>query len=339
MEESSEDEDYESPDSESSESINQSDATDDDDDMSDSDLEEARQRAEKIAKKRKAEEQNNDTSKSDKTHPKPSTDQLKKKSSSSDSVSPKVKSKKPPAPEPTKKKGKSKKDPKAPKKALSSYVIFANAKRAEIKKSNPEATFGDIAKIIGAEFKKLSDSDKQKWTDLASKDKVRYQKDMEDYEPPSDMESDDTGKPKKKVKKDPNAPKKPLSSFMIFCNENRPKIKEANPDAGFGDIAKLMGAEFKKLSEQERKRYDELVLKEKEKYKIAMEKYEMNGGDQRGEKGEKPMKKKKPAMVKKEKKKVQKKESSSEASDTDDESSAADSSGDSDSDDSSTDSD
>ena len=39
---------------------------------------------------------------------------------------------------------------------------------------------------------------------------------------------------KKRTKKDPNAPKKALSAFMIFSQENRSKIKEANPDASFG---------------------------------------------------------------------------------------------------------
>ncbi|KAJ3008305.1 hypothetical protein HKX48_008657, partial [Thoreauomyces humboldtii] len=34
-------------------------------------------------------------------------------------------------------------------------------------------------------------------------------------------------------KKDPNAPKKALSGFMIFSQENRARIKEENPDATF----------------------------------------------------------------------------------------------------------
>lgn len=40
----------------------------------------------------------------------------------------------------------------------------------------------------------------------------------------------------KKKRKDPNAPKKPRSSFMYFSNAKRAEVKVANPDASFGEI-------------------------------------------------------------------------------------------------------
>ena len=72
---------------------------------------------------------------------------------------------------------------------------------------------------MGAEWKKLDAEQKAKWEDKAAKDKVRYQKEMEDYTPPSDDESDgdsDDGKAAKKqkakrAKKDPNAPKRSMN--------------------------------------------------------------------------------------------------------------------------------
>jgi hypothetical protein len=41
---------------------------------------------------------------------------------------------------------------------------------------------------------------------------------------------------KTKAKKDPNAPKKGLSAFMIYSKENRARIKEENPEASFGTL-------------------------------------------------------------------------------------------------------
>jgi hypothetical protein len=38
---------------------------------------------------------------------------------------------------------------------------------------------------------------------------------------------------------------------MIFSNENRERIKKENPEATFGDIAKLISADYKKLSKEE----------------------------------------------------------------------------------------
>jgi len=56
---------------------------------------------------------------------------------------------------------------------------------------------------------------------------------------------------KKKPKKDPNKPKRAQSAFMIFSNENRERVKKENPGATFGDIAKLISADYKKLSKDE----------------------------------------------------------------------------------------
>jgi hypothetical protein len=44
-----------------------------------------------------------------------------------------------------------------------------------------------------------------------------------------------------KKKKDPNAPKKPKSSFMYFSNAKRAEVKAANPDASFGEIVSEAG--------------------------------------------------------------------------------------------------
>ena len=80
------------------------------------------------------------------------------------------------------------------------------------------------AKLVSAEWKKLSDEQKVMYEDKAKKDKIRYQKEMEDYTPPSDDGSDDDSdggkadkKPKtKKAKKDPNAPKRPMNVSDVY---------------------------------------------------------------------------------------------------------------------------
>lgn len=46
--------------------------------------------------------------------------------------------------------------------------------------------------------------------------------------------------------------KRAPSPYINFCSEQRPKLKEANPDAGFGELGKLLGEQWKKLSESEK---------------------------------------------------------------------------------------
>jgi hypothetical protein len=42
---------------------------------------------------------------------------------------------------------------------------------------------------------------------------------------------------------------KPLSGYMFFAKEQRNDIKENNPEAGFGEIGRLIGAEWRKLDD------------------------------------------------------------------------------------------
>ena len=128
------------------------------------------------------------------------------------------------------------------------------------------------AKILSQEYKALPEKEKKQWEDLAEKDKERYKREMEDYEPPSD-DSDDDGKRRKKKKKDPNAPKRNQSAFFIYSNTHRSTVKEQNPEASFGDIAKIISKQFKALSEKERAKYDTLAAADKDRYKREMEAY------------------------------------------------------------------
>ena len=40
-------------------------------------------------------------------------------------------------------------------------------------------------------------------------------------------------------KKDPNAPKRPMSAYFLFMGDKRAEVKEKNPDFKIGDIAKV----------------------------------------------------------------------------------------------------
>jgi hypothetical protein len=58
---------------------------------------------------------------------------------------------------------------------------------------------------------------------------------------------------------------RPLSAWIIFCNENRAVIKEANPSFGFKEIAGALSEGFKSLSEEERAVYDAKASQDKER--------------------------------------------------------------------------
>jgi hypothetical protein len=76
-----------------------------------------------------------------------------------------------------------------------------------------------------------------------------------------------------KKKKDPNAPKRALSAFMLFSQEKRNQIKTDNPEATFGQIGKLLGDAWKSASDDDKAPFLAKAEKEKEKYVEAMKKY------------------------------------------------------------------
>ncbi|KAJ2817304.1 Non-histone chromosomal protein 6, partial [Coemansia erecta] len=59
------------------------------------------------------------------------------------------------------KKKRSKKDPNAPKRALSAYMYFSQAKRPTVQEENPGVTFGQIGKLLGELWKTLDENERK----------------------------------------------------------------------------------------------------------------------------------------------------------------------------------
>ncbi|KAH7872604.1 high mobility group box domain-containing protein [Lentinula edodes] len=84
----------------------------------------------------------------------------------------------------------------------------------------------------------------------------------------------------RKAKKDPKAPKRALSAYMFFSQDWRERIKAENPDAGFGEVGKLLGAKWKELEDEEKKPYVEQAARDKERAeeeKTAYDNKQKNG--------------------------------------------------------------
>merc|ERR1711998_476339 len=76
---------------------------------------------------------------------------------------------------------------------------------------------------------------------------------------------------KKGADAEENKPKKPLSAFFFFMNERRAKFKEDNPDMSMCQISKGLTEVWKALTEDEKKKYDDMNAKDKERYEKEME--------------------------------------------------------------------
>ena len=167
------------------------------------------------------------------------------------------------------KKTKKMKNPNAPKRALSAWIIYTNEQRPKFKANNPEKSTTELTTLMSQEWRNMTDSDKKKYEDLAKVDKERYMKEKEEFESNSDNDSSESEneKPKKKVK-DPDAPKKNVNSYMHFSRVIRAKHPDVKHTAA---ALKVMWADLDDKSE-----YEEMAKADKERYLKEKKEYEEN---------------------------------------------------------------
>jgi hypothetical protein len=74
-------------------------------------------------------------------------------------------------------------------------------------------------------------------------------------------------------KKDVNAPKRPLSAYIIYCQEQRESLKKKNPDMKATELTSQLGSMWKALSDEKKKNYLTKHEKERERYQREMKDY------------------------------------------------------------------
>ncbi len=81
---------------------------------------------------------------------------------------------------------------------------------------------------------------------------------------------------KKKEKKDKNAPKGAKSAYILFCADERPKVKEEEPGMDAKKIAAELGKRWKELKEDDEekvKEYQKMAEEDKVRFQNEMENY------------------------------------------------------------------
>jgi hypothetical protein len=146
------------------------------------------------------------------------------------------------------KKSKKVKDPNAPKRAKSNYILFCEDRRPKLKSKNPTFSAKELIIECGKAWKSSSEKEKEKFRGLAQKDKERYQSEMEKYTPaePSSFEKE----PKEK---------RPLTAYLCYYNAVRKTIAAEMPGQNSKEVTKAVGARWKSLTDAEKQKYSELA--------------------------------------------------------------------------------
>lgn len=174
------------------------------------------------------------------------------------------------------------KDPNAPKRNQSAYLLYQNAMRDTFKLQNPGMTFGQLAKYTSAMYAEMPPDEKEAWNQRAEQDKARYLHALSQYVPPPgyDVKGDAIAgaAPARatksgKVTRDPNAPKKNMSAYLMYQNTMRESFRTENPGMTFGQLSKFTSAMYKSLTPEEKGRWEEAARQDKTRYEGEMANY------------------------------------------------------------------
>ncbi|NWX94628.1 SSRP1 protein, partial [Nothoprocta pentlandii] len=121
----------------------------------------------------------------------------------------------------------------------------------------------------------------------------------EDRKPPKKAKVAKERKPRKKPSeskkgKDPNAPKRPMSAYMLWLNASREKIKLEHPGISITDLSKRAGELWKAMAKEKKEEWERKAEDARRDYEKAMKEYSV-GGRSEASRADRSKKKKKKA--------------------------------------------
>ncbi|XP_016074437.1 PREDICTED: high mobility group protein B4 [Miniopterus natalensis] len=145
-----------------------------------------------------------------------------------------------------------------PKVNVSSYIHFLLNYRNKFKEQQPNTFLGfkEFSRKCSEKWRSISKHEKSKYEALAKLDKARYQEEMMNY----------VGKKKKRRKRDPKAPRRPPSSFLLFCQDHYAQLKRENPTWSVVQVAKASGKMWSAQADMEKQTYEERAALLRAKY-------------------------------------------------------------------------
>ena len=143
-------------------------------------------------------------------------------------------------------KTKKKQDPNRPKRPLTAFMRYSASRRSTIRGENSELSMIQISKIIGEEWRGLSDDGKRPFHDQAAADHEVYKTAKEAY--------------------DASKPKRPRTAYAFFMKEIRAAIAEENPGTTPRDLMKYIASAWKKLNDNEKAKYSKMASDDRERW-------------------------------------------------------------------------
>lgn len=180
-----------------------------------------------------------------------------------------------------------KKAPQAPRRFKSSYMFFSTIKHKVIREElsekgeGPKLSTTEVAKMVSLAWKALPEDEREKWEEMARQDKARYEMEKSMYTGPWKVPAT------KRVRKDPKAPKRPMSAFLSFSNSKRSEVKNKYKDAKNAEVSRILAQMWKEADAEEKKTFIDEEFALRQQYKIAMTEWKRQSEEEMKSKREK----------------------------------------------------
>ncbi|KAF9458015.1 high mobility group box domain-containing protein, partial [Collybia nuda] len=88
--------------------------------------------------------------------------------------------------------------------------------------------------------------------------------------------ADEDGEPAKRTRKpkDPNAPKRPASSYILYQNEIRKELREKHPGVTNSELLNIIARQWAEMSDADKAVYNNAVASAKEQYSQEKKAYD-----------------------------------------------------------------
>ncbi|KAG2377369.1 hypothetical protein C9374_009280 [Naegleria lovaniensis] len=156
-----------------------------------------------------------------------------------------------------------KKDPNAPKRALTPLLWYTTRNFVAVQNeltqngtitTETQSKFTVVQRELKKRWDALGEEEKSAYVDLAAQDKARYHREMGAY------------------KRRKQANRRPISSYLRFYNDVRETLKKEFPDAKVTELSKVAGQRWRELDAKSKQKYVD-------EYQEEMERWEEEHGE------------------------------------------------------------
>jgi hypothetical protein len=172
------------------------------------------------------------------------------------------------------------------KRPATDYIYFCQETRARIMTANPTFTFKQVGQEQGRLWKELPAEAKAVYKARQEADKKRYEEEKARVEQgraqhPEIFDQLDKIQSKRadRANKKKSSVKRARSAFIIYCQEQRPILKQTQPTLEFKETGKVLGQQWKALPADKKAKYEAEAKKDADRY-YAEKQVEMDAATQ-----------------------------------------------------------